>query len=285
MAFKLHDATKCASWLKRQEGACKTSCQWGPSFFCTCDSTHWFLAVGENQHKFLPQISCRSWVLLPSCCATTATTLVQQGEGIFLSTEILCPCIKSCKERWIAGMAEHAKVVTIIGITLHRLGSEAYAISVEIPRQFRCDWLQAVGMQCLQFHILPQDIWAHFPVLPLGWDTTEALSEPIGIKGEGRHSTSVHICFLSLAGEDAGTDAGYDGGFWHVGSLPFQKLMDGFKFMEARCCMQILFWGWIWTRPLWKKHCADGLLLPSKQTNALPVAVTLNCPLHLRVHS
>lgn len=65
-------------------------------------------------------------------------------------------------------MAEHAKVATIIGITLHKLGSETYAVSVEIPRQFRCDWLQVVGMQCLQFHILPQDIWARFPVLPLG---------------------------------------------------------------------------------------------------------------------
>lgn len=61
-------------------------------------------------------------------------------------------------------MAEHAKVVTIIEITLHKLGSEACAI----PGQLGCDWLQVIDMQCLQFHILPQVIWAHFPVLPLG---------------------------------------------------------------------------------------------------------------------
>lgn len=172
MALKLHNATKCASWLKRQEDACKTSCQWGPSFFCSCTSliscsgwkpTNWChrslagaefhrpLAVSQQQHH---------------CCNR------KKGFSLVLRSSVHVPCPK---EGWTADMAEHAKVVTVVEITLHKLGSEVYANSMEIPRQFRCDWLQVVGMQCLQFHILPQHIWAHFPVLPLGWDTTETL--------------------------------------------------------------------------------------------------------------
>lgn len=122
--------------------------------------------------KLVPQISCRSWVSPPPLAVPQQQQQCCNRKKVFslvlrFSVHVPCP-----KEGWIADMAEHAKVVTVIEITLHKLGSGAYAIFVEIPRQFRCDWLQVVGMQCLQFHILPQHIWAHFPVLPLGWGTT-----------------------------------------------------------------------------------------------------------------
>lgn len=106
---------------------------------------------------------------------------------VFLSVKVLCVC--PSREGWIAGVAEHGKLVTIVEMTLcTTLSRAAHAICVEIPKQFGIDLLKVVGVQCLQFHIRPQDVWPYFPVLSLFQSTEVALSEPVGSKRRGRHA-------------------------------------------------------------------------------------------------
>lgn len=78
-------------------------------------------------------------------------------------------------------MAEHAKVVTVIEITLHKLGSEAYDISVEIPDSLDVTGCKLLACNVCSFtffhnifgHIFQCCLWVE---AQLWVDTTETLS-------------------------------------------------------------------------------------------------------------